>query len=198
MLITPNKACILEEQCLAIWRKLSSFWELQHVYMPRALCAMKQEEQCTSLDLSPPEAKQVKLWLPLELTTTECVTGCTPSLPLMEKGLHKAECHETLEHICNWLHAKKHLMDDQIYHATDQHKGTKLSTIIGKVIKGINLLAAKYWHACLALWALGREEEHSDVFKDLRPEHLMLDYKEEEDDDSLWWMAWAGSDGGLW
>lgn len=73
-----------------------------------------EEEQHISLDLPPPEAECVKLWLPSELSDTDQLTGCMPALLSMEKELHKAECYDTLDHICNRLHAKKHLIDDQI------------------------------------------------------------------------------------
>ena len=58
----------------------------------------------------------------------------------------------------------------------------------------INLLADKYCHACLALWALGGKEEYGPIFQELKPEHLTLDYKEEDNDDALQHMARAGGD----
>lgn len=156
----------------------------------------QEEERRASLDLPPPEAKKVKLWLPSELSTTERTTGCMASLPSMEKELRKAECFETLDHIRDRLHAKKHLIDDRMRHATGQRKGTKSATIIGEVTERINLLADKYRHARLALWALGGEEAFGAVFQELKPEHLTLDYEEEEDDDALRQMARAGGDTG--
>lgn len=73
----------------------------------------QEEEQHISLDLPPLEAKHVKLWLPSELSDADWLTGCMPSLLSMEK-LHKAKCYDTLDHICNCLHAMKHLINDQI------------------------------------------------------------------------------------
>lgn len=196
-LITPNKASLLEERRLAIWRKLSSLRELQRVYIPGALRAIElEDERRASLDLPPPEAEHVKLWLPSDFTTAERSAACMPSLPSMEKELRKAECYETLDHIRNRLHAKKHLIDDRIRHATGQRKGTKSATIIGEVTERVNLLAAKYRDARLALWALGGEEECGQVFKELKSEHLTLDYEEEDDDDTLRRMARAGGDTG--
>ena len=58
----------------------------------------------------------------------------------------------------------------------------------------INLLEDKYHHACLALWALGGEEEYGPIFQELKPEHLTLDYEEEDDDDALRHMVRAGGD----
>lgn len=114
----------------------------------------------------------------------------------MEKELCKAECYETLDHICDRLHAKKHLINDRFRHVTGQRKGTKSATIIGELTERINLLADKYRHARLALWALGGEAEFGHVFKDLKAKHLTLDYEEEDDDDALRRMARAGGDSG--
>lgn len=56
-LLTPNRASIVEEKQLAIWKKLNSFRELQHIYVPGALRAMEcKEELRSSLDLPPQEA----------------------------------------------------------------------------------------------------------------------------------------------
>lgn len=61
-------------------------------------------------------------------------------------------------------------------------------------MKRINLLANKYCHAHSALWALGGKEEYSPIFQEHKPEHLTLDYKEEDNDDVLQCMARAGGD----
>lgn len=196
-LLTPNRASIVEEKRLAIWKKVNSFWELQRIYVPGALHAMGQDEELrSSLDLPPLEAEHVKLWLPSDLPEPEHASGCMPSLPAMEMELRKAECYETLDHIRDRLHAKKHLINDRFRHATGQRKGTKSSTIIGELTKRINLLANKYRHARQALWALGGEVEFGQVFKELKAEHLTLDYKEEDDDDAIRRMARAGGDSG--
>lgn len=193
--MTPNKASLIAEKRLAIWKKLASFRDLQRIYVPGALRAMeREEEQRTSLDLPPPEAERVKLWLPSELSDADRCTGCMPSLPSMEKELRKAECYDTLDHIRDRLHAKKHLIDDRIRHVTGQRQGTKSNTIIGEVTERINLLADKYRHARSALWALGGKDEYGPIFQELKPEHLTLDYEEEEDDDALRRMARAGGD----
>lgn len=194
-LLTPNKASVIAEKRVAIWKKLASFRDLQRIYIPGALRALElEEEQRASLNLPPPEAEHVKLWLPSELSDVDRRTGCMPSLPSMERELRKAECYETLDHIRDRLHAKKHLIDERIRHATGQRKGTKSNTIIGEVTERIELLAIKYRHARLALWALGGEKEYGPVFQELKPEHLTLDYEEEEDDDALRRMARAGGD----
>ena len=111
-LVTPNKASLIPEKCLAIWKKLASFHDLQCIYIPGALRVMEwEEEQHILMDLPPPEAEHAKLWLPSELSDTDWLTGCMPSLLSMEKELCKAECYDTLDHIRDCLHAKKHLID---------------------------------------------------------------------------------------
>ena len=72
----------------------------------------QEEEQHILLDLPPPEAERIKLWLPSELSNADQLTGCMPSLLSLEKELHKAECYDTLDHIHDCLHAKKHLIND--------------------------------------------------------------------------------------
>lgn len=144
-LLTPNQASILEDKCLAIWRKLLSFRELQRIYAPGVLRAMEpEEEHRAALDLPPCEAEHVKLWLPSRLPNAERAAECMPALPSMEKELRKAECYKTLDHIRDRLHAKKHLIDDRMRHTIGQRKGTKSATIIGEVTERINLLADKY------------------------------------------------------
>ena len=46
------------------------------------------------------------------------------------------------------------------------------------------------------LWALGGEEEFSSIFKELKLEHLTLDYEEEDNDNTLQRMARASGNAG--
>lgn len=166
--------------------------------MPGSLRAMEKEED-ERLRVNAPilQPEHIKLWLPSDLPAADRPSGCMPKLPKMEAALRVGQCHETLDSIRDRLHAKKHLINRRNKNTTGQYESTRSRTVIGEMGDRISLLALKYNKARDALWALGNGEEHKDVLKELKREHLSMDGEEEQPDaESTRQMLRAGGEGG--
>lgn len=144
--------------------------------MPGALAAIRTEDEARSaLGAPPSNPENTKLWLPSELPAAERDSGCQGPLPAMECKLREAQCHEALDAIRNRLHAKQHLIHRRNKNVTGQNRSTRARTLIGRVGDRIKTHQLKYARARTALWALGGESQFAGEFKDLLPEHLVLD-----------------------
>ncbi|KAJ7247716.1 hypothetical protein C8J57DRAFT_1240658 [Mycena rebaudengoi] len=100
----------LEEMCIGFLRKLRKFCVLQEVHMPGAINAIEEEEK-QDLELPPPQAEHVKLWLPSDLSRAMRVAGCRAGMPEREAKLREAQCGDMLALVQSRQHVKHHLLN---------------------------------------------------------------------------------------
>ncbi|KAL1712072.1 hypothetical protein EV715DRAFT_268149 [Schizophyllum commune] len=103
----------LQEARIAWFKRLAALRKLQDVYMPGAIVKIRAEEDARPADSPPPNAEDVKLWLPSELTRQEREEGCIDGLDKIEVRLHVAQATDALKKIRERMFAKQYLVNER-------------------------------------------------------------------------------------
>ncbi|KAJ7229591.1 hypothetical protein C8J57DRAFT_1251776 [Mycena rebaudengoi] len=99
-LLTLDREEKIEEMQIAFEKKSRKFRLLQQVHMPRAIVEIEAEDDRRNPELPPPNAEDVKLWMPSELPGASRSAGCRRAgLPDWEAKLQEAQCSNALEHL---------------------------------------------------------------------------------------------------
>lgn len=141
--------------------------------MPGALCAIEVEEEARDPDAMPPNAEDIKLWLPSDLSGSERVSGCTRGLGNMEVKLREAQCEDALTSVRTRLHAKRYLIAFRNTHHVGQKQSIRSNTLIARMGDRVTVYAEKYCASRRALISLKGESE-CDSFPELKPMDLTL------------------------
>lgn len=157
---------------MAFLAKLKAFRSLQAVYMPGALRAIEREDEDRDPSAAPPNAEDIKLWLPSDLTGSDRVTGCTVGLPEMEVKLREAQCEDALTMVRTRLHAKRFLISFRNTHHVGQKQSTRSNRLIARMGDRVVAHAEKYRAARRALIQLKGAELSS--FPELKATDLTL------------------------
>ncbi|KAJ7062990.1 hypothetical protein B0H15DRAFT_794749 [Mycena belliarum] len=168
------------EMRIAFFAKLRRFRNLQQVYMPAAVEALKREEERRDSELPPPKAEDVKLFLPSELPADVRAEGCKEGLPEMEGRLREGQCTDALCKLRTQLHSKRHMITFRDTNVVGQRKATRAYTLLERIGEGVDKMAAKYRRGRAALIALRGAEECSS-WKELKPADIELDEEREGD-----------------
>ncbi|KAJ6463650.1 hypothetical protein C8R47DRAFT_992586 [Mycena vitilis] len=165
----------------AFFKKLGRFRKLQEVYMSRAVQELEAEEDARDSELPPPQAEDIKLYLPSGLRTGDRESGCRKGLPEKEALLREGQCRDALAQLQTRLHAKRHLLDHrEDGNVVGQRAATRSYTLIGRIGERVDAAAAKYRRSRLALIALqGREA--ATTFRELKAADVQLDEEREID-----------------
>ncbi|KAJ7080557.1 hypothetical protein C8R43DRAFT_909917, partial [Mycena crocata] len=174
-LVTANRESRIHDMHLSFFAKLRTFRNLQEIYMPGAIRAVKREDERRDTDAEPPKAEAVKLWMPSEFEEEEeRGEACQSGLGDMEAKLREAQCSDALLAIRSRLHTKHHLIgfcDQFIMGQNDTTKARKLIDVVGD---RVNASEKKYTRARGALSVL-KGKDHTPHFKVLKREDLTLD-----------------------
>ncbi|KAJ6455636.1 hypothetical protein C8R47DRAFT_1228133 [Mycena vitilis] len=172
----------LTEMRRAFFRKLGRFRKLQEVYMTKAVEELEAEEDARDSELPPPQAEDIKLYLPSGLrTAADREAGCKKGLPEMEAKLREGQCSDALRQLRTRLHAKRHLLDHrEDGNVAGQRAATRSYTLIGRIGERVDAAAAKYRRSRLALIAL-RGREAATTFRELKAADVQLDEEREID-----------------
>ncbi|KAJ6518333.1 hypothetical protein C8R47DRAFT_1205389 [Mycena vitilis] len=180
-LLAAEQSQRLTEMRRAFFKKLGRFRKLQEVYMSRAVQELEAEEDARDSELPPPQAEDIKLYLPSGLRTGDRESGCRKGLPEKEALLREGQCRDALAQLRTRLHAKRHLLDHrEDGNVVGQRAATRSYTLIGRIGERVDAAAAKYRRSRLALIALqGREA--ATTFRELKAADVQLDEEREID-----------------
>ncbi|KAJ7716269.1 hypothetical protein B0H16DRAFT_1339234 [Mycena metata] len=170
----------VQEMRIAFFSKLGRWRKLQAVYMPAAVRELEEDEDARDADLPPPNAEEVKLYLPSGLRRADQEEGCYKGLPAMEGRLREGQCHNLLKVLRSRLHAKRHLLNYRDESVVGQRAATRAYTLIGRIGERVDAVSAKYRRACAALIAL-RGRTACERFRELKASDIQLDEKREVD-----------------
>ncbi|KAJ6501536.1 hypothetical protein C8R47DRAFT_1211112 [Mycena vitilis] len=180
-LMAAEQSQRLTEMRRAFFKKLGRFRKLQEVYMSGAVLELEQEEDARDSELPPPQAEDIKLYLPSGLRTGDRDSGCRAGLPEMEGKLREGQCRDALTNLRTRLHAKRHLLDHRDDgNVAGQRAATRSYTLIGRIGERVDAAAAKYRRARLALIAL-RGRDAGTTFRELKAADVQLDEEREID-----------------
>ncbi|KAJ7590263.1 hypothetical protein C8J56DRAFT_1004154 [Mycena floridula] len=164
----------LETRRYQFYAKLKRFHQQQEHYMPEAVRAIAKEEDQRDVNAVPPQAEDIKLWLPSEMPSTTRSRGCVKGLVEMELKLRVAQCSDCLESIRNRLHAKRHFINYRNTHIVGQHDGMRARGMIDSVGDHVTFYATKYHAVRAALMCLASQEEYPR-FRPLADADIKLD-----------------------
>ncbi|KAF7374455.1 CxC2 domain-containing protein [Mycena sanguinolenta] len=155
-LLVADQSQRVAEMRFSFFSKLAKFRKLQEIYMPGAVKELQEDEEARDCDLPPPNAEDVKLYLPSALRSSQKEQACTKGLPAMEARLREGQCRDALR------------------------AATKSQTLIGQIGERVDAAAAKYRRARLALIAL-RGRDACERFRELTAADIQLDEEREID-----------------
>ncbi|KAJ7586193.1 hypothetical protein C8J56DRAFT_1052565 [Mycena floridula] len=176
--LTTSKESKLETHRYQFYAKLKRFRQQQEHYMPEAVRAIAKEEDQRDANAVPPQAEDIKLWLPLEMPLTTRSRGCVKGLVEMELKLRVAQCSDCLESIRNRLHAKRHFIN---------YRNTHI--VVGD---RVTFYAMKYRAVRAALMCLASQEEYPH-FRPLADADIKLDIEIMSDAEATKKLALQGS-----
>ncbi|KAJ7149321.1 hypothetical protein C8R43DRAFT_1128675 [Mycena crocata] len=153
---------------------------LQEIYMPGAVQEIDNDEEARDTDMPPPNAEDIKLYLPSALSAEVREDGCRRGLPAMEAKLREGQCRDSLRNVRNRLHAKRHLLTYRDTNVAGQRAATRAYTLIERVGERVEASAVKYKRARAALIALWGEEKCA-AYKELQTRDIQLDEEREVD-----------------
>ncbi|KAL1671091.1 hypothetical protein EV122DRAFT_227124 [Schizophyllum commune] len=184
----------VQEARLAWFKKLARFRHLQELYMPGAVVKIRAEEDARPADVAPPNAEDVKLWLPSELTRQGREEGCVDGLAQIEIRLRVAQAADALRKIREQMYAKHYLINERNASVVGQRDSTRARQIIERVDGHIAHHRDKYRRARAALHRLDSPDVYPD-FKELKDSDLTMDDDREADGASTNHLAIAGARG---
>ncbi|KAJ7035268.1 hypothetical protein C8F04DRAFT_1344953 [Mycena alexandri] len=110
MLLAVDHLERVQEMHIAFFTKLAAFCRLQAVHMLAAVKKLQEDEDARDVELPPPKAEHVKLYLPSRLTCAQQENGCCKGLSEMEDSLCQGQCADALKQLHSRLHIKRHLL----------------------------------------------------------------------------------------
>ncbi|KAL1711275.1 hypothetical protein EV715DRAFT_268679, partial [Schizophyllum commune] len=170
----------VQEARVAWFKRLARFLHLQEVYMPGAILKVRAEEDVRPADAIPPNAEDVKLWIPSDFTQQEREEGCV-------EGLDAIEVREK-------MYAKHYLINERNASVVGQRDSTRARKVIERVDDHITQHRDKYRRARAALHRLDSPSAYPD-FRELKDSDLTMDDDREADGSSTNRLATAGSRG---
>ncbi|KAJ6490424.1 hypothetical protein C8R47DRAFT_977475, partial [Mycena vitilis] len=172
-LLATDQSQRVAEMRRGFFTKLGKFRKLQAVYMPGAMLEMEEEEEKRDEELPPPQAEDVKLFLPSELRPASRESGCKEGLVEKEARIREGQCCDALKKLRSHLHTKKHLLGFRDENAAGQRASTRSQTLIGRVGERVEVAAGKYRTARKALIDL-RGEGAASAYRKLRKADIEL------------------------
>ncbi|KAK6992988.1 CxC2 domain-containing protein [Favolaschia claudopus] len=169
----------ITEQRRAFFAKLRKFRALQAIYVPAAAERLREDDEQRDPDLPPPQAEEVKLFLPSALSRGDGSTEAE-GLPGKEARLREGQLNDNIRRLRSRLHAKRHLLHYRLEHLVGQRGGTRAAVLIEQVTENIEEAAARYRRAREALISL-KGESACSAWKPLRDEDIRLDQDREVD-----------------
>ncbi|KAJ7578419.1 hypothetical protein C8J56DRAFT_797312 [Mycena floridula] len=186
---TTNEQSKLEACRYKFYAKLKKFPRLQEHYMPGAIRAITREKDQHDSNAIPPQAEDIKLWLPSQLGATTRGRGCEKGLVEMEIKFPVFYCFLQIR---NRLHAKCHFVNYRNTHVVGQRKGMRARGLIDTVGEHVSFFATKYQRVRAALVALTSEADYPH-FKPLADADIKLDIEEISDAEATKRLALEGS-----
>jgi hypothetical protein len=174
----------IQEWRHALLVKIAKFRTLQKIYMPGAARALEAAEGERDVDVPPPKAEAVKLFMPSEMTPdndNDTQRGSVQGLVDMEAKLRVAQCENSLASLRSCLHAKRHLITFRNSNVTGQVQSTKARTLIEQVGERVNSYVNRYRQGRVALVALKGAAAYSHL-RELHPDNVRLDGDNGESD----------------
>ncbi|KAL1751670.1 hypothetical protein FB107DRAFT_221498 [Schizophyllum commune] len=184
----------LQEARLAWFKRLARFRHLQELYMPGAVLKIRAEDDARPPDAPPPDAEEVRLWLPSDMTRQEREEGCVEGLDQIEVRLRVAQATDALKKIREQMFAKQYLVNQRNTHIVGQRDSTHARRVIDRVGDHINQHKDKYRKARTALHRLESRDAYP-AFKELKDSDLALDDDREADGASTDRLATVGARG---
>ncbi|TRM57974.1 hypothetical protein BD626DRAFT_411071, partial [Schizophyllum amplum] len=170
----------LQEQRIAWFKRLARYRALQELFMPAAAAKALVAEQARDPDIPAPDAEDVKIWLPSELTAQERQEGCVEGLHEIEVSLRVAQCTDTLKDIRNRIYARRFLINERNANVVGQRNSTRARGMITRLDERIARLANKYRASRCALFALKPSSDYP-AFRELKDSDLTVDDDREAD-----------------
>ncbi|KAL1662393.1 hypothetical protein GGF50DRAFT_59092 [Schizophyllum commune] len=184
----------VQEARVAWFKKLARFRHLQEVYMPGAIVKIRAEEEARPADATPPNAEDVKLWLPSDFTHQQREEVCVAGLDEIEVRLRAAQATDALKKIREQMYAKHYLINERNASVVGQRDSTRARKVIERVDNHISTHRDKYRRARAALHRLKSPTAYPD-FKELKDGDLTMDDDREADGASTNRLATAGARG---
>ncbi|KAI3998192.1 hypothetical protein K525DRAFT_275486 [Schizophyllum commune Loenen D] len=184
----------VHEARVAWFKKLARFRHLQEVYMPGAIVKIRAEEEVRPADVTPPNAEDVKLWLPSDFTHQQREEVCVAGLDEIEVRLRAAQATDALKKIREQMYAKHYLINERNAGVVGQRDSTRARKVIERVDHHIGTHRDKYRRARAALHRLKSASAYPD-FKELKDSDLTMDDDREADGASTNRLATAGARG---
>ncbi|KAJ7719325.1 hypothetical protein B0H14DRAFT_3521336 [Mycena olivaceomarginata] len=156
--------------------------------MPGAARSLEAAEGECDVNVPPPKAEAVKLFMPSEMTpdnNNDTLRGSVLGLVDMEAKLRVTQCDNSLASLRSRLHAKCHLITFCNSNVTGQVQSTKARTLIEQVGERVNSYANRYQQGRAALVALKGAAAYSHL-RELHPDNVRLDGDNRESDAAAW------------
>ncbi|KAL1661534.1 hypothetical protein GGF50DRAFT_60884, partial [Schizophyllum commune] len=187
--VPMNLEGLINNRRRAFLSKKDNFEQLQAVYMPGAQAYI---EACEGDVHRAVDAELMKLYMPSDLPPVLRRQACAEGIPQKELKLRVAQAHDFLQTIRRKLHAKQYHITWRNEHTTGQKKSTRARALLKTLQEKIDLDAAGYRKARVAILALRGVEEDPE-FPPLLAADLRLEGDEDEPDAAaMTQMARAG------
>jgi len=146
-----------------LMRKIRSFIQMEHLYIPSLILAREKEAENTPDDQ---EVYEIPLMLPSSLSPR---THCDPHLLNIEFYLRFAQCNESLNSLRNELCAQAFVLIDKRRFQRGQKANTRSQTVIDGILANITRAATRYRIARAALSSLATRLNKSGWDRDFLP-----------------------------
>ncbi|KAJ7734685.1 hypothetical protein B0H16DRAFT_1664977 [Mycena metata] len=178
VLLAADQQERIQEMRIAFFSKLKWRCRSQAVYISAAVRELEEEEDARDPDLPPPNAEDVRLYLPSGLQRADHEEGCRPGLPAMEGKLREGQCCDSLRVLHSRLHAKRHLLNYHNESVVGQRAATRAYTLIERIRERVDAVSGKYRRARAALIAL-RGRAVCEGFRELKASDIQLNEERE-------------------
>jgi len=127
-----------------LWRKIMSWINIQHLYMPSLHVLCERDDHCLPPNQPEEPVSDIKLYLPSSITLDSNIV-CNNRLCQLEWELHQAQAEDALHELCDSLHLWSYMYMDKDRFQRGQCQNTRSCGIIDHLEVKVNVAAAKYW-----------------------------------------------------
>jgi hypothetical protein len=139
---TDEQKTRLQNRCNVLRRKVTSWINVQHLYMPGLHVLHTRDDQSLQSNEQEEEVAKVKLYLPSSVTSTAVV--CDVRLRRIEWDLRQAQAHDALHELRDGLRLRSYVYIDKDRFQRGQRHNTRSRGLINRLEMKVDAAAAKY------------------------------------------------------
>ncbi|PPQ82214.1 hypothetical protein CVT26_009204 [Gymnopilus dilepis] len=160
---------VIQEERQSLHKAIESWKQMRAIYMPGLAQYLEdQDRQKPGSVVDSDKAEEVVLWLPSTIECAKREAVCVKGLSAIEERLRTAQCHDSLQGICDTLRLKSRMVHFKNKNVRGQREGTRSREIINRVHSRARKFAACYRAARIAKLQLSGPGKWEDAYRPLR------------------------------